>query len=122
MQSFLPLSLQISRLRSQRKAKQTSINKRIHQIIDIISERGSRTKLTAVVNHLERIFTETRACHENLMSLIPEQSAEFSDDWIEDVRLEIDNSLSEVYEYFSSRHCEPTSENSSCIGDDISVC
>ena len=56
------------------------------------------------------------------MSLIPEQSAEFSDDWIEDVRLDIDNSLSEVYEYFAIRQGEPTSESSSCIGDDISVC
>ena len=56
------------------------------------------------------------------MSLIPEESAEFSDYWIEDLRLDIDNALSEVYEYFASRQGEPTSESSSCIGDDISVC
>ena len=118
MQQQLPLSLQIRRLHSRRNAKQNSIAKRIRYIIDIVDEHGSRTKLKSHTIHLERTFTETYIIHEELMPLLPEDSSEYADDLIEDLRLEIDLALSIVHEYLASRDGEPPSETSSIVESD----
>ena len=49
---------------------------------------------------------------------MPEDSSEYTDDWIEDLRLEIDLALSIVHEYLASRNGEPPSETSSIVQSD----
>ena len=56
------------------------------------------------------------------MVLLPENSDEFCDDWIEEERLEIDIGLSEVYEYLVSQEGEAPSETGLYVpGDNFSI-
>ena len=52
------------------------------------------------------------------MPLLPEDSSEYTDEWIEDLRLEIDLALSIVHEYLASRDGKPPSATSSIVKSD----
>ena len=123
MQQFITHTVQTKRCRSRRLVKQSSIHKRLRHIFDLINNHGSRTKLQSHVTHLERTFKETYECHESLMLLLPEDSPDFCDDWIEDLRLEIDLGIIEVNEYIGSREGDPPSEVNSqtAVCDDDSL-
>ena len=44
------------------------------------------------------------------MLLLPEDSPDFCDEWIEDLHLEVDRGIIEVNEYIASREGDPPSE------------
>ena len=104
MQPFITLTVQTKRCRSRRLAKQSSIHKRLRHIFDLINNHGSQTKLQSHVTQFERTFKETYECHKSLMLLLPEDSPDFCDEWIEDLLVEVDLGIIEVNEYIAS--CE----------------
>ena len=123
MQPFITLTVQTKRCRNGRLAKQSPIHKGIRHTFDLINNHGSQTKLQSHVTHLERTFKETYECHESLMLLLPDDNPDFCDDWIEDLRLEIDLGIIEVNEYIASREGDPPSEVNSytAVCDDDSL-
>ena len=113
MLELLPLTQRTVRVNYRRQAKQKSIYKRLNHIRDIISSNGSRTKVQTLVNYIERTFTEAQTSHDQLMDLIPEESEQYDEMWIENIRIDIDICLSEVEEYLESRLLDPASDQNS---------
>ena len=113
MLELLPLTQRTVRVNYRRQAKQKSIYKRLNHIRDIISSNGSRTKVQTLVNYIERTFTEAQTSHDQLMDLIPEESEQYDEMWIENIRIDIDICLSEVEEYLESRLLDPVSDQNS---------
>ena len=113
MYELLTLSQQTSRLQSRRIAKRKSIYKRLSHIRKIIASNGSRTKVKALVDYIERTFSETELFHDQLMTLISKDSKDHDDMWIESVRMDIDICLSEVREYIEFRSKDPPSDSES---------
>ena len=111
LDELLPLTHQIRRVYSRRAAKRESIFKRLTYISQLIASNGSRTKITTLITYVERTFNETLTSHEQLMALISEESDDYNDMWIENLRIDIDVYLSEVQEYFEIRLMDLASES-----------
>ena len=111
LDELLPLTHQIRRVYSRRAAKRESIFKRLTYISQLIASNGSRTKITTLITYVERTFNETLTSHEQLMALLSEESDDYNDMWIENLRIDIDVYLSEVQEYFEIRLMDLASES-----------
>ena len=111
LDELLPLTHQIRRVYSRRAAKRESIFKRLTYISQLIASNGSRTKIKTLISYVERTFNETLTSHEQLMALLSEESDDYNDMWIENLRIDIDVYLSEVQEYFEIRLMDLASES-----------
>ena len=74
----------ISDLKRKRAGNKSSITKRIYQIQELISNKGSRTKVKAFHLLLFQTRTEAFPLHELLMSLLHDEDEEYNDEWIEE--------------------------------------
>ena len=104
-------------------AKYNSIIKRMDYVHQVKIINGSRKMLKALLIYVERTFRETEIFHEKLMALISEDSIDYDDTQIENLRIKIDICFSELEEYLESRLINPTSDTSSTryenkLGDD----
>ena len=111
LDELLPLTHQIRRVYSRRSAKGESFFKRLTYISQLIASNGSCTKITTLITYVERTFNETLTSHEQLMALLSEESDNYNDMWIENLRIDIDVYLSEVQEYFEIRLMDLASDS-----------
>ena len=86
-----------------RAGSKTAITKRVHQILELIQEFGSRTKISFLHDELKHVLHEAIVRHEELMSMLEEDNEQFSDDWIEDLKLVVSTCSGDVNEYFQRR-------------------
>ena len=95
----------LKKLQSECKAKERSIFKRMNKIREIISCRGSRTKISFLRKQLEKIFEETKDLHLELMNADIEPCGEetIGIDWIEDLRIHVEECTCDVEEYLRER-------------------
>ena len=101
-------------LKRKRAGKKGLITRKIKQIQELISENGSRTKISYLKGRLNEVLQEATRIHEHIMEL-SDGTTKFSEDdgWLEDVTYNVDTCNSDVNEYLESRRDEPPSENRS---------
>ena len=90
-------------LRRKRGGKKGSITKRIKQIDEIIVKRGSRSKLMVLLEQLNVTLNDAIILHDALMEKIDKNEADYSDDYIEELSIEVDTCTSNVMEYLEER-------------------
>ena len=94
--------LQLKRIRSGKKG---SITKRITQLDRLVSEGGSRTQISYLLEALLVVQKAIQAIHEELLSLESDPET----DWIEVENHRIDTCVSEAKAYLEAREGEPAS-------------
>ena len=112
------LRLRISAKRRERSGKQTSIDKRVNTILNLIRDNGSRTKIRFLHSELCRILEEAVSVHEDLMSLLQDDDDDCTNDWIEDLRAVVSDCGAEIAEYLERRADDTLSVASS----NVSLC
>ena len=90
-----------------RRGKKSSITTRVEQIRLLISERGSRTKVSGLMRLLLEVYENTKADNEEVLAL--NDYAEEDTEWINEVGLTVDNCRVEVDEYIESRKNDDSS-------------
>ena len=93
-----------------RAGKKSSITKRIIKINNIITNRGSRTKISFLERQLKMTLDEAHQCHELLMTLLDSKDQAHNDDYIEELRISVDDCCSDIQEYFIERVGDSPSE------------
>ena len=68
----------IAKMISRRAGKKRSI-------YDIISERGSTTKISILLKELKRVYSEAEELHAHVLELLDPDDPRYSDIWIEDL-------------------------------------
>ena len=89
------------------------ITRKINQISQLITERGSRTKIRYLKDKLNDVLRETEIINEKMISMSDKASIEVDPEWIEDVTFNLDTCNSDIQEYIDSRKDEPPSDNRS---------
>ena len=79
----------------------------------MVTNRGSRTQMKSIRAEIYQALETATKCHEEYMQLLDEEDPNFSDDWIEELKLSVSLAAIEVQEYLDSRADEPPSEISS---------
>ena len=92
-------------LRRQRGGKKGSITKRILQIDDIIKENGSRTRISSLFESLLLVQKEATDINQAL-----EDMGDDTEDYLEDIKYQIDNIRSKIDEYLELRREDAPSE------------
>ena len=112
-------------MKRKRTAKKSLITRKINQISQLITKRGSRTKILFLKDKLNDIFRETEIINEKMISMSDEASIETNPGSMEDVTFNIDTCNSDIQKYIDSRKDEPPSDNRSirsrierCQGED----
>ena len=85
----------------------------VEEIMLLISERGSRTKIRYLQNTLDDTLREAVEQHENLMLLLTEDDGEFNDVWIDELSLRVNSCSAEINKYLSDRESDTLSTGSS---------
>ena len=87
----------------------------------LIEEHGNRTKLKFLHGKLLEAHSEVTYFHRQLMEELAPDDPLFSDDWITEVNVAVDECSSEVNnEYLISRENDPPSDvmsNTACVED-----
>ena len=104
-----------------RAGKKSSITKRIKEIKDLVSQRGSRTKIKFLKLTVNEKFKEAVTCHEELMLLLEEDYPDFNDEWIENLHITIDTCMSEIELYLQDRKDDPPSTGSHVSGEGVTT-
>ena len=98
-------------LKRKRTAKKSLITRKINQISQLITKRGSRTKILFLKDKLNDIFRETEIINEKMISMSDEASIETDPGWMEDVTFNVDTCNSDIQKHMDSRKDEPPSDN-----------
>ena len=108
-------TLQLKALKRKKAGGKTLITQKINQIGELISGRGSRTKITYLRDKLNEALAGTIKVHEEMMKLLDESNQSEDKGWIEDITYTVDTCNSDVKEYLDSRKDGPPSGVSSVI-------
>ena len=100
-------------LKRKRAGQKGAITRRINILRNMVTNRGSRTQIKSIKAEIHQTLETATKCHEDYMQLLDEDDPNFSDDWIEDLKLNVSLAAIEVQEYLDSRADEPPSEISS---------
>ena len=100
-------------LKRKRTAQKSLITRKINQISQLITERGSRTKIRYLKDKLNDVLRETEIINEKMISMSDEASIETDPGWMEDVTFNVDTCNSDIQEYIDSRKDKPPSDNRS---------
>ena len=73
-------------LKRKRTAKKSLITRKINQISQLITERGSRTKILYLEDKLNNVLQETEIINEEMISMSDEASIEADLGWMEEVQ------------------------------------
>ena len=100
-------------VKRQRTGKKSAVTRRVNVLHKMVNSRESRTRITFIRDELCKAVEAAAQCHERYMSLLDEEDMDFSDEWIEDLRMKVDLCISKVQEYLDERAHEPPSDISS---------
>ena len=100
-------------LKRQRSGKKGAVTRRVNVLNSMIQTQGSRTRIKFIAEELTKSLENAAYCHEQYMLMLDENDPEFTDDWIEDLRMKVDLCISSVQEYLKGRIDEPPSDISS---------
>ena len=98
----------VDRANRKRAGIKSSLTKRINQISESIKQGLCDTELRVRANQIKGKFIEAKDAHECLMSVMPKDDPRYSDDWIEDLEIAVDQCILEIEVY-----CTPKQENNS---------
>ena len=76
----------------------------------MVKNRGSRIQIKSIKAEIYQALETATKCHKDCMQLLDEEDPNFSDDWIEDLKLSVSLAAIEVQEYIDSRADEPPLE------------
>ena len=96
----------VDRANRKRAGIKSSITKRINHISECISLKKCETELGFRTNQLKAKLLEAKEAHEDLMNALPKEDHRYSDDWIEDLELAVEQCLLEVEVHVSTHHSE----------------
>lgn len=99
----------LNHAKRRRAGKKSAITRKINEIKELISERGSRTKIKYLVEALKTNQKEAIQRHEELMLLLENDDPDFDDEWINDLSLAVDTCISDTERYFLERIDDPDS-------------
>ena len=94
-------------------AEKSLITRKNNQISQLITERGSRTKILCLKDKLNDILRETEIINEEMISMPDETSIGTDPAWMEDVTFNVDTCNSNIQEYIDFRKDKPPSDNRS---------
>ena len=100
-------------MKRKRTAEKSLITRKINQIRQLITERGSRIKILYLKDKLNDALRETEIINKELISMSDEVSIETDPGWMEDVTFNVDTCHSDIQEYIDSRKDESPSDNRS---------
>ena len=97
-------SVSIARLQSKCIAKEASIGKRINTILNLIEKNGAPSKIKRLSNQLVSIFESIERTLNDFELHFGEPSDFCVDDWVEQMRFDVDMCLVDVDEYCGNEH------------------
>ena len=100
-------------LKRKRTTKMSLIARKINQISQLITERGSRAKILYLKDKLNDVLRETEIINEEMVSMSDEVRVETDPGWMKDVTFNVDTCNSDIQEYIDSRKDESPSNNRS---------
>ena len=95
----------VAKLKRVRADKKGSITKRIEQLNRLVSEGGSRTKISFLFDALKGKFEEVKITCEEIASLTDDEESA----WFEEVQINFDMCSADVHDYLEARKAEPPS-------------
>ena len=98
----------IGKLKRSCAGKKGSITKRIDQLSRLVSEGGSRKKITVLTTALLEVHKATKVKFEELSTLMDNPNEE----WIEKVNHDVDSCIADVEDYFHARKDDAPSTSS----------
>ena len=98
-------------LKRKRHFKKLLIARKINQISQLITERGSRTKILYPKVKLNEVLRETEIINEEMISMSDETSIEIAPRWMKDVTFNVGTCNSDMQEYIDSKKDKPPSDN-----------
>ena len=96
-----------------RNGKKFVTTKMVAEIEQLISRRGSRTKLRYLRDSLNESLRDATTKHEELMLLLDEDDPNFNDYWIEEISLRVNTCLANISTYLRDRENDSSSSTSS---------
>ena len=93
----------IQRLKNRRAAKKGSITKRINEIMQLLNDSGSRTKIKSLMGFLLVVKGEAEKVDSELAELVEDHD----ETWIEAERESGDTTQADVDEYLAAREHNP---------------
>ena len=108
-----PESRELSQAKRKRNGKKYMILKTIEEIQTLILVRGSRTKIKYLRTGLDELHHEAIKLHEDLMLLLPAESPDYNDIWLDDISLRIRSCCGDVTSYLRERENDTLSSSSS---------
>ena len=99
----------IKRLKNLRAGKKRSITIRIKRLSEEMNNEVGRTKAQYLLDALCKVFEEAKAHHKEMTDLIDENDRDGEDEWLEDLRLQIDDCYADVMQYLEDRKHLPPS-------------
>ena len=85
-------------LKRKRAGQKGAITRRINILRTMVTNRGSRTQMKSIRAEIYQALETATKCHEEYMQLLDEEDPNFSDDWIEELKLSVSLSAIEVQE------------------------
>ena len=99
----------LSHAKRRRGGKKSAITRKINEINNLVTERGSRTKIKYLRNILKTNLNEAIQLHEELMLLLDEKDPDFNDEWINNLSFTVDTCIAGTEKYFLDRIDDPDS-------------
>ena len=92
-----------------RSGKGNQIQHQIREIRELVTNRGSRTKLSYLKSSLNDSLKEAVFLHEAYLELLDESHKDYNDEWIDNLTLDINTCFADIDIYFQSRVNDPPS-------------